>query len=114
MISDDSSSDVWKDVSLAAQGTRCGLCDATPGAWVHVLDEDKETYEAWQESYTLLHAWVFCEECEAVLQTKSVPAIVARINAQDAGWGDVDDAEEDLVKPVKALLEADIGRKRLT
>lgn len=109
-----SDSAAWQDVSLEAQNTRCHLCDGSPAAWVHVLDEDKETYEAWRESYTLVHIWVFCEECEAIFQTNNVTAIVGRINAYDAGWGDVEDVEEDLVKPVRALLEADIGRKRLT
>lgn len=103
--------ETWANAPSTGAGQRCGFCDSDAVAWVHMLDQDKVWHEAWGENYSLSDFFVFCDRCEVVFQTGDVESMVKLINPE-AGW-DIEDVDEDLVKPVKALIRADLGRRPL-
>jgi hypothetical protein len=102
----------WSKAPTTGSGQDCGFCGAGNVEWVHLLDEDKIWYQAWGETYSIPHFWIFCDVCEKVYQTGDIDAMRPLIT-DESSWGEIDDLDEGFVKPIRTLLAADLGRRRL-
>ena len=100
----------WVDgVPPVSDGSVCNFC-GDPADWMHRLDREEPSYEAWGKRWMLHGLWPSCDRCEALYQTGDDEALIAIWGFEH--WTGQHSIEEDGRKPLRAFRRADRGGRR--